>query len=157
MNIVWTSRAAIVTIGALFFATTAAAQAGRRQALELTLADAVQRAVERNPDLAIVRLDTEVEAARVGEARGAYAPVFSTVFGRSRNVTPPTNLFTGDTGVDVGGAHVAIPRWPQGRHIRCISGRASGSTPRHPSRTARCCQWPRTYRQPTARSPQSKV
>src|SRR5882672_2520996 len=101
MNIVWTSRAAIVTIGALFFATTAAAQAGRRQALELTLADAVQRAVERNPDLAIVRLDTEVEAARVGEARGAYAPVFSTVFGRSRNVTPPTNLFTGDTGVDV--------------------------------------------------------
>jgi outer membrane protein TolC len=100
MNIVWTSRAAIVTIGALLFATTAAAQAERRQTLELTLADAVQRAVERNPDLAIVRLDTEAEAARVGEARGAYAPVFSTMFGRSRNVTPPTNLFTGGTGVD---------------------------------------------------------
>src|SRR5580765_448527 len=101
MNIVWTSRAAIVTIGALLFATTAAAQSERRQILELTLADAVQRAVERNPELAIVRLDTEAEAARVGEARGAYAPVFSTVFGRSRNVTPPTNLFTGDTGIDV--------------------------------------------------------
>ncbi len=101
MNIVWTSRAAIVTIGALLFTTTAAAQGERRQTLELTLADAVQRAVERNPDLAIVRLDTEAEAARVGEARGAYAPVFSTVFGRSRNVTPPTNLFTGDAGVDV--------------------------------------------------------
>jgi outer membrane protein TolC len=101
MNIVWTSRAAIVTIGALLFSTTAAAQAERRQTLELTLADAVQRAVERNPDLAIVRLGTEAEAARVGEARGAYAPVFSTVFGRSRNVTPPTDLFTGDAGVDV--------------------------------------------------------
>jgi outer membrane protein TolC len=101
MNIVWTIRAAAVTAATILISTTAAAQDERRQTLELTLAGAVQRAVERNPDLAIVRLETDVEAARVGEARGAYAPVFSTVFGRSRNVTPPTNLFTGDTGVDV--------------------------------------------------------
>jgi outer membrane protein len=100
MNIVWTARAAACTAAAILISTSAAAQA-ERPALQLTLGEAVQRAVERNPDLAIVRLDTEVEAARVGEARGAYAPVFSTVFGRSRNVTPPTNLFTGDTGVDV--------------------------------------------------------
>jgi outer membrane protein len=100
MNIVWTARAAACTAAAILISTSAAAQA-ERPALQLTLGEAVQRAVERNPDLTIVRLDTEVEAARVGEARGAYAPVFSTVFGRSRNVTPPTNLFTGDTGVDV--------------------------------------------------------
>ena len=55
------------------------------------------------PDLAIVRLDTEVEAARVGESRGAFAPVFSTTLGRSRNVTPPTNSLLGDRGVDVEG------------------------------------------------------
>ena len=101
MNIVWTLRAAALTAAAILISTAAAAQDGQRRTLELTLADAVQRAVERNPDLAVVRLDTEAEAARVGEARGAYAPVFSTVFGRSRNVTPPTNYLLGDVGVDV--------------------------------------------------------
>jgi outer membrane protein TolC len=101
MNIVWTFRATAATAVAILLSTTAAAQPGQRQTLELTLDAAVQRALERNPDLAIVRLDTEVEAARIGEARGAYAPVFSTVFGRSRNVTPPTNFLLGDTGVDI--------------------------------------------------------
>jgi outer membrane protein TolC len=101
MNIVWTLRAAVVAAATILISTAAAAQDGQRQTLELTLADAVQRAVERNPDLAVVRLDTEAQAARVGEARGAYAPVFSTVFGRSRNVTPPTNYLLGDIGVDV--------------------------------------------------------
>src|SRR5215831_5486774 len=101
MNIVWTFRATAATAVAILLSATAAAQPGQRKTLELTLDAAVQRALERNPDLAIVRLDTEVEAARIGEARGAYAPVFSTVFGRSRNVTPPTNYLLGDTGVDV--------------------------------------------------------
>src|SRR5262245_62236170 len=101
MNIVWTLRATAATAVAILLSATAAAQPGQRKTLELTLDDAVRRAVERNPDLAIVRLDTEVEAARLGEARGAYAPVFSTVFGRSRNVTPPTNFLLGDAGVDV--------------------------------------------------------
>src|SRR5262249_8316805 len=102
MNIVWTFRAAAVTAAAtLLLSTTAAAQSGQRQTLELPLDDAVRRAVERNPDLAIVRLDTEAEAARIGEARGAYTPVLSSVFGRSRNVTPPTNYLLGDAGVDV--------------------------------------------------------
>src|SRR5215831_16582209 len=101
MNIVWTFRATAATAVAILLSATAAAQPGQRKTLELTLDGAVQRALERNPDLAIVRLDTEVDAARIGEARGAYAPVFSTVFGRSRNVTPPTNFLLGDTGVDV--------------------------------------------------------
>src|SRR4029077_12740803 len=56
MNFVCMSRAAIVTIGALLFATTAAAQAERRQTLELTLADAGQRAGERHPTPAILPL-----------------------------------------------------------------------------------------------------
>jgi outer membrane protein len=95
------SRAAIAAIGALLISKGAAAQQPQPQTIELTLADAVQRTVEHNPDLTIVRLDTEVEAARVGESRGAYAPVFSTTLGRSRNVTPPTNYLLGDAGVDV--------------------------------------------------------
>ena len=91
------------TVGAIVvvLATTASAQTGKPETLTLTLADAVQRAVEHNPDLAIVRLGTEVEAARVSESRGVYSPVFSTTFGRSSNVTPPSNFLLGDRGVDV--------------------------------------------------------
>jgi outer membrane protein TolC len=88
---------AVIALGA----TTASAQGDTRVTLQLTLADAVQRAVEHNPDLAIVRLGTELEAARVGESRGVYAPVFSTTLGRSSNVTPPSNFLLGDRGVDV--------------------------------------------------------
>lgn len=71
------------------------------QNLRLTVDDAVRRAVEHNPDLAIVRLGTEVEAARVGESRGAFVPVFSTTLGRSSAVTPPSNFLLGETGVDI--------------------------------------------------------
>src|SRR5205814_7471161 len=80
----------------------ALAQVERRpvETVQLTLEDAVRRAVEHNPDLAIVRLGTEVEAARVGESKGAFAPLFSTTLGRSSSVTPPANLFLGDRGVD---------------------------------------------------------
>jgi outer membrane protein len=95
-------RAALMVIGASLISTTnAAAQGERHETITLTLADAVERAVEHNPDLAIVRLNTEVEDARVGESRGAYAPVFSTTFGRTRNVAPPSSYFLGDAGVDV--------------------------------------------------------
>lgn len=84
-----------------FLATGAGAQIQPPATLQLTLDDAVRRAVENNPDLAIVRLNTEVEAARVGESRGAFTPVFSTQLGRSSSATPPANLLLGDRGVDV--------------------------------------------------------
>jgi outer membrane protein len=89
-------------------ATTASAQVetrlnnGQSATVQLTLDDAVRRAVENNPDLAIVRLDTDADAARVGQSRSAYAPIFSTTFGRSNTATPPSNLFLGDQGVNVG-------------------------------------------------------
>lgn len=110
MNRRYFHRAATVALGVVLIATSASAQvdppqAGRPAAaaetLPLTLEDAVRRAVENNPDLAIVRLGTEVEAARVGESRGAFSPVFSTILGRSSNVTPPSNFLLGDRGVDV--------------------------------------------------------
>ena len=87
-----------LAIAALLLASPVAAQVAT---VRLTLEDAVRRAVENNPDLAIVRLGTEVEAARVGESRGAFTPVFSTQLGRSSIATPPANLLAGDRGVDV--------------------------------------------------------
>jgi outer membrane protein len=91
----------LTILGALLIATTAHAQSDSREVVQLTLADAVQRAVEHNPDLAIVGLATEVEAARVGESKGSLSPMLSTMFGRSSNVTPPSNFLLGDGGVDV--------------------------------------------------------
>ena len=91
----------LIALAALSITTAASAQVAKPETVHLTLAEAVQRAVEHNPDLAIVRLGTEVEAARVGESHGVFAPVFSTTLGRSRNVTPSSNVFTGDSGVDV--------------------------------------------------------
>jgi len=79
----------------------AAAQTKAPETVHLTLADAVQRAIEHNPDLAIVRLDTEASAASVGQSRGAFAPVFSTEAGHTRDVTPPTTALLGGSGVDV--------------------------------------------------------
>jgi outer membrane protein len=64
--------------------------------LELTLEEAVRRAVDNNPDLAIVRLDTEIGAAQVAESQGAFVPVFSSVAARSSVVTPASNLLAGD-------------------------------------------------------------
>jgi len=67
----WTFTSALA-VGALLVVTaTAGAQAEPGDRLALTLADAVQRAIEHNPDLSVVRLDTAVGAARVGESRGA--------------------------------------------------------------------------------------
>jgi outer membrane protein TolC len=86
---------------AFLIAVPAWAQVDASTTVSLTLDDAVRRAVENNPDLAVVQLDTEVGAARVGESRGVYAPVFSTTFGRSSIATPPSNLLLGDRGVDV--------------------------------------------------------
>jgi outer membrane protein TolC len=68
--------------------------------LTLTLEDAVRRAIDHNPELSIVRLGTEVEAAQVGASQSVYAPVFSTTLGRSTTVTPPSNFLLGTSGVD---------------------------------------------------------
>ena len=82
-------------------ANTDAAQVAPREPLALTLDDAVRRAIDNNPDLSVVRLDTDVEAARALEARTAFTPVFDTVLGRSSSVTPPSNFLLGERGVDI--------------------------------------------------------
>ena len=97
-------RAYIAAFAAALAAAQASAQTPAPQpaadTLALPLDEAVRRAVEHNPDLAVVRLGTEVEAAAVGESRTAYTPVFSTTLGRSSNTTPPTNFLLGNAGVD---------------------------------------------------------
>jgi len=94
---------ALLLIAPAAFAQSPAqpAKTEARETLSLTLDQAVERAVERNPELSIVRLGTEAGAARVGESRGAFVPLFSTAFGRTSSASPPSSLLTGEAGVDV--------------------------------------------------------
>lgn len=96
-------RAGVRTIASslvLITATVSAQEAKPVEAVQLTLDEAVRRAVENNPDLAIVRLGTDVESARVGEAQGAFRPVFSSTFGRSSTGAPPSNSLLGGVAID---------------------------------------------------------
>ena len=92
-------RKIAAAIGGIVIAATVAA--AQTQSIDLTLEDAVRRALENNPDLAVVLLDTHVQTARVAESRTAFTPLFSTTFGRSSAVTPPQSLLSGERGVDV--------------------------------------------------------
>src|SRR6478672_944542 len=107
MKVRYFRQSTIAAALGLLIATSANAQSdsGRIDAqpastLRLSLDEAVRRAVENNPDLAIVRLGTEVEAARVSETRSAFTPMFATTLGRSSTTTPPSNFLLGDRGVN---------------------------------------------------------
>ncbi|HYT65676.1 MAG TPA: efflux RND transporter permease subunit [Vicinamibacterales bacterium] len=100
--------AGAAALGVLLVATSAFAQVAQpasrpvaAETLPLTIDDAIRRAIDRNPDLAIVRLASEADTARVAESRGAFTPVFSSSLGRSSSATPPASILTGDRGVDV--------------------------------------------------------
>ena len=68
--------------------------------LALTLDEAVRRAIEHNPDLAIVRVAVDVEGARVLATRSAFEPVFTSLLGRASSATPPTSSFLGSNAID---------------------------------------------------------
>jgi outer membrane protein len=92
----------LALVASILTAGRVSAQTPAPPVLTLTVDDAIRRAIEHNPDLGIVRLATEVEAAHVGEARANYTPQFSTTLGRSGYTTPPTNFLLGTSGVDTG-------------------------------------------------------
>jgi outer membrane protein TolC len=89
----------VTAIGAVLIGATAAV--AQTQTLPLTLEDAVRRALDNNPELAVVRLETDVQTTRVSQSRTAFTPLFSTTLGRSSVVTPPQSLLVGERGVDV--------------------------------------------------------
>jgi outer membrane protein TolC len=90
---------AVVVCLAALFTPPLSAQAPP-PVLKLTVEEAVKRAIDHNPDLAVVKLGTDIEAEHVSEADSAYRPVFSTVFGRSNITVPSSNPLTGDLGFE---------------------------------------------------------
>lgn len=89
-------------VGAMVCAPPALAQAqhAEQQNVNLTLDDAVRRAVEHNPDLAVVRLGPDADVARVAEARAAYVPLFNTKLGRSSSAAAPSSFLPGAAAID---------------------------------------------------------
>jgi outer membrane protein TolC len=91
--------ASVVTLAC---AATALAQApaASGSVVQLTLEDAVRRAVDNNADLALVRLEAEASGLGLTQAESAFTPVLSSTFGTTNVTTPPSNLFLGTEGVD---------------------------------------------------------
>ena len=83
--------------------------------VELTLDDAVMRALDRNLDIAVERLNPQVQDFNIARLRNAYKPTLnSTIFQQSR-VQPPTNqlnggnIVTNDTSTYNAGIGQALP------------------------------------------------
>jgi outer membrane protein TolC len=71
-----------------------------RPAVELTIDDAVRRAVEHNTDLAVVRLAVDVETSGVTASRSAFAPVFTSRLGRSSFAVAPESSLLGTSAIE---------------------------------------------------------
>jgi outer membrane protein TolC len=138
-TMVWLTLALGLAAGRAAGQTAGAIEAAQPPApapsLALTLDEAVRRAVDHNPDLAVVRLDTEVQAAQVGQSRTAYTPVFSSTFARSSNVTPPISSLLGSSGVDTrdwfstAGVRQHVP-WGNGTwSVSWDASRTTGNSP----------------------------
>jgi outer membrane protein TolC len=114
---------------------TAFAATVRAQSVPLTLDEAVQRAVEHNPDLAVVKLSRDVGAAQVGQSASAYTPLLSATVGRSSNDLPPTNFLLGTQGVttrDLFSTAGVRQRVPFGNGVWSASWQAARTTSNNP-------------------------
>ena len=68
--------------------------------VDLTLDDATARALERNLDLAVERLNPQTFDLNIARIRNAYRPLMSSNFGQQSRVQPPTSTLNGGNVVD---------------------------------------------------------
>jgi outer membrane protein TolC len=64
---------------------------GEGPTLALTLDDAVRFALERNLDIAVQRLNPQLQDIAIATARAAYSPSLTSTLGQSNNVNAPTS------------------------------------------------------------------
>lgn len=95
-----TSRtlAAVIFASAMGLAAPARAQqpaAPERPTLELSLDEAVKRALENNNDIAVQRYNPELSDEQIRLYRGAYDPLLISTVSQNSRTSPATNAFTG--------------------------------------------------------------
>ena len=74
-------------------AASAQTTAGAPRRLELSIDEAVRRALESNADIAVEKLDPEASAQSLREAEGAYDPLLSSNLSLSSRTSTSTNVF----------------------------------------------------------------
>jgi outer membrane protein len=85
--------------------------------IELTLDDATARALEKNLDIAVERLNPELQDWNIARIRAAYLPTFTSVIGRQSRINAPTSTLNGgfvvdtDTNTYNSGLSQAIPMY----------------------------------------------
>lgn len=95
------NRAHLAIIAAL--AVPALATAQERPVLELSLDDAVARALENNVNIAVQRFDPQLAAQSVRGARGAYDPLFTSSLSTTSTQRKATNVFSGADKLEITG------------------------------------------------------
>ncbi len=70
-----------------------------RPTLELTLDDAVKRALENNADIAVQRYNPDSSKESVRQAQGYYDPFLSSSLNKNKSTSPQSNAFAGGTKV----------------------------------------------------------
>ena len=65
--------------------------------VELTLDDAVARALERNIDISVQRLNPELQDLNIARLRNSYKPTANSTFFQRSQVQPPTSQLNGGT------------------------------------------------------------
>jgi len=110
--------------------------AGARAILPLSLDDAVARALERNLDIAVQRLNPQIVDLSVASIRSAYLPVIGSVLGSQSVVTPSTSTTSGapvGNGITSGlrtfsGSISENPPWGGGSFVALLSNTRSTTT-----------------------------
>ncbi len=89
-------RPVLLAVGAcLALSGPATAQEPTRPTLELSLEDAVKRALENNVDIAVGKYDPEAAEQDVFGARGAYDPLFTSTLSKRSITSEAQNVFAG--------------------------------------------------------------
>ena len=65
------------------------------------MTEATARALERNLDIAVERLNPQTFDLAISRLNAAYSPTLASVFGQRSNITPPTSTLNGGTRVDL--------------------------------------------------------
>ncbi len=76
-------------------AAAPAAQAPAAQTLNLSMDDAVAKAIDQNIDLTVARLSPQIQDLTLAQAKGFYIPTLSGTFGQRSQTQNPGNIYGG--------------------------------------------------------------
>ena len=89
------AQGAAFDVAGLIEAGAVAALTQSQRVFNLTLDDAIQRALERNLDIAVERLNPQVQDLSVAQANSAFLPTVTSDFDLSRRVSPSRSQLDG--------------------------------------------------------------